>query len=139
MSGLAGKTAIVTGAGSGIGRAIAHRLAAETALVGVLDINAAAAEETVAEILSNGGRAVAVACDIGDADAVDVVADAAGVGEALLHRAFRPFFGGILRLHRNGLYDGDDRQQRTTGEPERNRHGCSPWDQRWLVGQRKVT
>ena len=46
MRGLKGKTAIVTGAGSGIGRAIALRLASEGVTVGVFDINPAGAAET---------------------------------------------------------------------------------------------
>lgn len=70
MRGLSGKTAIVTGAGSGIGRAIATRLAAEGCVVGVFDINPAGADETVGAIESAGGKAVAVACDITDYAAV---------------------------------------------------------------------
>lgn len=70
MRGLKNKTAIVTGSGSGIGRAIALRLADEGLLVGVFDINAKAANETVAAIEATGGRAVAVACDITDYEAV---------------------------------------------------------------------
>lgn len=70
MRGLKGKTAIVTGAGSGIGRAIATRLAAEGVLVGVFDINPAGAAETVKAIETADGKAVAVACDITDYGAV---------------------------------------------------------------------
>ena len=66
MRGLSGKTAIVTGAGSGIGRAIAMRLAAEGCIVGVFDIHEAGAAETVATIEAAGGRALAVHCDITD-------------------------------------------------------------------------
>ena len=66
MRGLTGKTAIVTGAGSGIGRAIAARLAAEGVIVGVFDINAEGAGATVAAIEATGGKALAVACDITD-------------------------------------------------------------------------
>ena len=66
MRGLQGKTAIVTGAGSGIGRAIASRLAAEGVTVGVFDINPKGAGDTVAAIESAGGKAVAVACDVTD-------------------------------------------------------------------------
>lgn len=64
MRGLSGKAAIVTGAGSGIGRAIATRLAAEGCTVGVFDINPAGAAESVAAIEAAGGKALAVACDI---------------------------------------------------------------------------
>ena len=70
MRGLTGKTAIVTGAGSGIGRAIANRLGSEGATVGVFDINLNGAGETVAAIEAAGGKAVAVACDITDYAAV---------------------------------------------------------------------
>jgi 2-hydroxycyclohexanecarboxyl-CoA dehydrogenase len=70
MRGLKGKSAIVTGAGSGIGRAIATRLAAEGVTVGVFDINEAGAAETVKGIEAAGGRAIAVRCDITDYAAV---------------------------------------------------------------------
>ena len=70
MRGLKGKIAIVTGAGSGIGRAIALRLAAEGVTAGVFDINPAGAADTVAAITAAGGAAIAVTCDITDYTAV---------------------------------------------------------------------
>lgn len=70
MRGLQGKTAIVTGAGSGIGRAIACRLGAEGVTVGVFDINPAGAAETVGMIEADGPRALALSCDITDYAAV---------------------------------------------------------------------
>ena len=70
MRGLKGKTAIVTGAGSGIGKAIALRLASEGVSVGVFDIREDAAAETVSSIEAAGGKAVAVTCDITDYSAV---------------------------------------------------------------------
>lgn len=70
MRGLKGKCAIVTGAGSGIGRAIAHRLAEEGCVVGVFDINEKGAKETVDGITAQGGRAAAHRVDIIDFDAV---------------------------------------------------------------------
>ncbi|MCC6248750.1 MAG: glucose 1-dehydrogenase [Rubrivivax sp.] len=70
MRGLSGKTAIVTGAGSGIGRAIAARLGTEGCIVGVFDINEAAAAETAASVEAAGGKALAVKCDITDYAAV---------------------------------------------------------------------
>ncbi len=58
------KIAVVTGAGSGIGRATAIRLAKEGAYVGALDIDLANAEQTAAEIVSMGGKATAIRTDI---------------------------------------------------------------------------
>ena len=64
-----GKTAVVTGAGSGIGRATARRLAAEGARVACADRVAAGAEETVTAITDAGGDAFALEIDVTDADA----------------------------------------------------------------------
>ena len=67
---LTGKAAIVTGAGNGIGRAIATVFASAGAAVLCADINAAMAEDTAQTIICAGGRAQALACDISlEADA----------------------------------------------------------------------
>jgi len=65
---LAGKTAVVTGAGSGLGRAIAEGLARAGARVGLLDIDLEAAEETHARISQTVGphHSLAVACNVTD-------------------------------------------------------------------------
>ncbi|MDR7519555.1 MAG: SDR family NAD(P)-dependent oxidoreductase [Armatimonadota bacterium] len=65
---LAGKVAIVTGAGSGIGREGARLFAAEGATVVAVDIRADAVEETVDAIRRSGGEAVAIGGDIADAE-----------------------------------------------------------------------
>jgi NAD(P)-dependent dehydrogenase (short-subunit alcohol dehydrogenase family) len=64
------KVAIVTGAGSGIGRASAIRFAAEGAAVVVADVRGHRAAAVADEILAGGGRAVASETDVGDDDAV---------------------------------------------------------------------
>jgi 3-oxoacyl-[acyl-carrier protein] reductase len=69
---LAERVAIVTGGGSGLGRATCQVLAAAGATVLVADINGPAAEDTAADIQSGGGRAVAAHLDITDAGAVDL-------------------------------------------------------------------
>ena len=71
-----GGVAVITGAGSGIGRATAVRLAALGAKVHVVDISEAAAEAVSAGIVAGGGRAVAHTVDVADADAVGALADA---------------------------------------------------------------
>jgi 15-hydroxyprostaglandin dehydrogenase (NAD) len=68
-----GKTAIVTGAGSGIGRATAVRLASEGASVVVADMNDAGAAETVRTITSAGGNARAVHVDVSRHDDIDAM------------------------------------------------------------------
>lgn len=66
---LAARVALVTGGGSGIGKAVAHRLAAEGACVVVADVNAAGAAEVAAE-LGGSDRALAVTVDVTDEDAI---------------------------------------------------------------------
>ena len=65
MGRLQGKRAVVTGAGSGIGRASAKRFAAEGAALLIVDKTAAAVEETAAQIRAVGGKVIAVAADAG--------------------------------------------------------------------------
>lgn len=67
---LASRTAIVTGAASGIGRGIAHALAAQGAAVAVVDMNAAGSTETVRAIEAGGGTAGAFPVDITDVPAI---------------------------------------------------------------------
>lgn len=65
MSRLENKAAVITGAGSGIGRASALRFASEGAAVLVTDLREAAAEAVANEIRDSGGRAEALAVDVG--------------------------------------------------------------------------
>lgn len=71
MPDYSGKTAIVTGAGHGIGRAIATRLAEDGAAIGVIEINAEQAEETTELLRKAGHRAELAVTDITDAAAVE--------------------------------------------------------------------
>lgn len=63
-AGFAGRCALVTGGGSGIGRAACQRLAQEGAAVAVVDLNGDGARQTVSLIEAAGGRAIAVTADI---------------------------------------------------------------------------
>ena len=72
---LNGKVAVVTGGGSGIGRAIAIRLAEDTAKISVWDINAEGAAETVKMIEAAGGTAIAITADCSDKAAIKAAAD----------------------------------------------------------------
>jgi NAD(P)-dependent dehydrogenase (short-subunit alcohol dehydrogenase family) len=101
MSRFEGKVAIVTGAGSGIGRATALLLASEGASVTVADVRAAAAEAVVAEISAEGATARAQVVDVSDPQAVaSMVADTVAA------------FGGLDVLHNNAAaLDQNQRDQ----------------------------
>lgn len=73
MQGLEGKSGIVAGGGRGIGAATARRLAREGACVVIGDLHADWAEETAAQIRSEGGRATGVALDITDPQSVQAL------------------------------------------------------------------
>jgi NAD(P)-dependent dehydrogenase (short-subunit alcohol dehydrogenase family) len=77
MDDLRGKTAFVTGAGSGIGLGIARQLARAGASVAVADIRRDAAEAAAAEIVAAGGRAIPLALDVSDRAEVERAADTA--------------------------------------------------------------
>ena len=76
-----GRTAFITGAGSGIGRAAALRLAAEGAAVACADINLPSAEATVEMIEQAGGKGLALQCDVAEERSMlDAAAEAARTG-----------------------------------------------------------
>lgn len=81
---LDGKIAVVTGAGSGIGRAIALLLARQGAHVVAMDLDRATAQASADAIVSSSGKADAKGCDVGDAAAVSasfaaIVAERGGI------------------------------------------------------------
>lgn len=84
---LDGRSALVTGAGEGIGAAIAHFLADAGARVMVADINPETAERTAASIRAEGGDALAVAMDVTDEASVAAAFAAAGPVSILVNNA----------------------------------------------------
>jgi 3-oxoacyl-[acyl-carrier protein] reductase len=95
MAGVQDRVALVTGGAQGIGAEVARRLAADGANVGVLDLNAEAAEDVAKEITAAGGSALALGADVSKRDqvqaAVDSLADTFGGLHILVNNA------GVLR------------------------------------------
>lgn len=84
---LEGATALVTGAGAGIGRATALALGQRGSRVLVTDVDVPSAEKVAAEVDERGGRAEAHALDVADADAVAALAAQAGPVDVVVANA----------------------------------------------------
>jgi NAD(P)-dependent dehydrogenase (short-subunit alcohol dehydrogenase family) len=98
MGRLDGKVAVITGAGSGIGRVAASLFAAEGAQVVVADVIGNQAEAAVAEIESAGGTATAVTVDVSDEAQV----------ESMIDRAVRAYGGVHVLFNNAGIFPDDD-------------------------------
>jgi 3-oxoacyl-[acyl-carrier protein] reductase len=99
FSDLGGQVALVTGGGTGIGRGIAMRLAAEGMRVAICGRRAEKLEETSRQITAAGGEALAVTADVADPDALHEVCGRVesewGRVDALVHNAMQMKFQGL--------------------------------------------
>ena len=87
MFSLTNKRAVVTGGGSGIGKAIATILARQGAEVHILELGIEQAESTLTEINSNGGKAFSYACDVADHQNVKEIFNQIGAIHILVNNA----------------------------------------------------
>ena len=119
MFNLSGKVAVVTGGGSGIGRAIATLFGARGAHVFVLDLDGQAARETASAMTAAGGSADATPCDVSDAAGVkatfdmivgrtrrlDILINNAGVAHVgNIERTAEDEFDRLYRVNVKGVY-----------------------------------
>ena len=89
------KIAVVTGGGSGIGKAVALLFAKQSAEVHVMDLNEEACNATVQEIKENNGKAVAQVCDVSDQNQVREVFSNVGKVDILVNSAGISHIGNI--------------------------------------------
>ncbi len=114
-----GKVAIVTGAGQGIGRGVAKRLAQEGARVVIAEFNAANAEDAAKEIIAAGGESLAYPIDLGDVDQIpkmitdvvahfgriDILINNAGVNKTQYMLDVKPEdWDRVQRINQKGLF-----------------------------------
>ena len=116
MFSLKNKTVIITGGGSGIGRAIALRFAKQGASINILELNENAAQETVEQIKQDGGDAQTFACDIvnqakvlaifQEIGKVDILVNNAGIAHVgNLENTSEEDFERIFRVNVKGAYN----------------------------------
>ena len=112
MANLEGKVALVTGAGSGIGRAMALRFAEEGAAVMCADLDEASAQDTAAQLAERGGRSAAVQVDVSQEaaviEALDRTESELGGLDAVLNNAgiARAGWDTTLAVNLSGVYYG---------------------------------
>ena len=96
MPKLTNKTAVVTGAGSGIGRAIAERLAAEGAHVFAVELSADRAADTLAAISAAGGQCTVLPADVSDTEAMRAAFATVPALDILVNNAGIAHIGNVL-------------------------------------------
>ena len=114
------RVAVVTGAGQGIGAAVARAYADEGAKVAVIDMKAEAAVAVAADIVARGGEAFGVACDVADRAGVeamaaqvtnrwgriDILVNNAGITRtAMLHKMTSEQWQQVLAVHLTGAFN----------------------------------
>jgi NAD(P)-dependent dehydrogenase (short-subunit alcohol dehydrogenase family) len=120
MFSLQRKTAIITGGGSGIGKAIAELFASQQAEVFILELNKESADETVKAITSNGGKASAFTVNVSDqaqvkevisniakhAGRLDILVNSAGISHiGRLENTLEEDFDRIFKVNIKGVYN----------------------------------
>ena len=89
------KTAVITGGGSGIGKAVALAFARQGAKVHIIELNAAPAEQVVSDINASGGEAYAHACDVGSQEEVKKRLEGLGHFNILVNNAGISHIGNV--------------------------------------------
>jgi NAD(P)-dependent dehydrogenase (short-subunit alcohol dehydrogenase family) len=131
---LEGKVALVTGAGSGIGQAIALLFAKEGANIAVNDIDMSSAEKTAGAVKQVGRKAIAVRADVAEPDEVDAMVDRVihelGGVHILVNNAGIPVHGPLLEEQTPENWD------RVVGVILRGTYLCSRRAGRWMVSHK---
>ncbi len=120
MFSLQNKTAVITGAGSGIGRAVAELFAQQGATVFIIELNATAAETAIAQIQEKGGKAFAMPCNVTDqaqvkevigkiaaqAGRIDILVNSAGISHiGRLDNTTEADFDKVFQVNVKGVYN----------------------------------
>jgi 2-keto-3-deoxy-L-fuconate dehydrogenase len=87
MFSLKGKSVVITGGGSGIGKAISVLFGKQGAFVHIIELNADAAKETVEEIVKDGGKAISYSCNVSDQQQIVKTYNEIGVIDILVNNA----------------------------------------------------